>query len=207
MGCAGGIDGTATFNLSYEPVAANSQAFNLSISGLKGGHSGVDIDTGRGNACKLLVRFLLVASQQFDIRLTELNGGSLRNAIPREADASFVIATQHIAALQAELGKYLTTIKANLKAVEPDIDMLLISPEDFDRCWTKQCQLPILHALNACPNGVMRMSDDVQGVVETSLNLGVMRSKGNKFVAMTLIRSLHHDGRLNAEHMVHSVFA
>jgi dipeptidase D len=207
MGCAGGIDGTATFNLNYEQVADNSQAFNLSISGLKGGHSGVDINTGRANACKLLVRFLLSASEQFDIQLTELNGGSLRNAIPREADASFVVAREHIAPLEAELARYLTTIKANLTAIEPDIELLLISPEEFDRCWTKQCQLPILHALNACPNGVMRMSDDINGIVETSLNLGVMRSKGNKFVAMTLIRSLHDDGRLSAQDMVHSVFS
>lgn len=206
MGCAGGIDGTATFNLTYEQVTENSQAFNLSISGLKGGHSGVDIDTGRANACKLLVRFLLSVSEQFDIKLTELNGGSLRNAIPREADASFVVERQNIAPLKAELAKYLTTIKANLKAIEPDIELLLISPEDFERCWTQQCQLQILHALNACPNGVLRMSDDIKGIVETSLNLGVMRCKGNKFVAMTLIRSLHDDGRLNAQNMVHSVF-
>ena len=124
--------------------------------------SGVDIDTGRANACKLLVRFLLDASQKFNIRLTELNGGSLRNAIPREADASFVVAHEHIEALQLELDEYLQRIQANFTAVEPNIEMLLISPEEFDQCWTFPCQLSILHALNACPNGVMRMSDDIE---------------------------------------------
>ena len=89
MGCAGGIDGQATFKLNYENVPDNTQAFNLSLSGLKGGHSGVDIDTGRANANKLLIRFLLAASKAYRLQLTELNGGSLRNAIPREADASF----------------------------------------------------------------------------------------------------------------------
>ena len=206
MGCAGGIDGSATFDLDFDNVPADSQAFNLSISGLKGGHSGVDIHTGRANANKLLVRFLLTASDQFGIRLTELNGGSLRNAIPREANASFVVAKEQIEPLKAALYDYLQTIRHNLGGVETDIDMLLISPETFDTCWSQNTQNAILRALNACPNGVLRMSDDIEGIVETSLNLGVMRCKGPKFVALTLIRSLHDDGRLEAQQMVQSVF-
>jgi dipeptidase D len=207
MGCAGGIDGTATFNLEYEDVPANYQSFNLSISGLKGGHSGVDIHSGRANACKLLIRFLLNASDKFDIQLTELNGGSLRNAIPREADASFVIPSTQINDFKAALSNYLITIQENLKSIETTLEMLLISPETFDQCWSQATQKPILRALNACPNGVLRMSDDIEGIVETSLNLGVMRTKGHKFVAMTLIRSLHDDGRLEAETMVDSIFS
>ena len=206
MGCAGGIDGEATFAIKYEDVTDEVESFNLSISGLKGGHSGVDIHTGRANANKLLVRFLLDASQALDIRLTELNGGSLRNAIPREADASFVIDRAKVPALKEKLSEYLATINQSLGAIETDIEMLLISPETFDECWTSTTQHTILRALNACPNGVLRMSDDIEGIVETSLNLGVMRSKGNKFVAMTLIRSLHDDGRQEAQTMVQSVF-
>ncbi|AWB59219.1 aminoacyl-histidine dipeptidase [Colwellia sp. Arc7-D] len=206
MGCAGGIDAEATFAISYEDVADDVESFNLSISGLKGGHSGVDIHTGRANANKLLVRFLLDASLELGLRLTELNGGSLRNAIPREADASFVISRSKITALNTKLAEYLATINQSLGAVETSIEMLLISPETFDECWTQATQNNILRALNACPNGVLRMSDDIEGIVETSLNLGVMRSKGNKFVAMSLIRSLHDDGRLEAQTMVQSVF-
>ena len=206
MGCAGGIDGNATFALSFEDVPSEYQAFNLSISGLKGGHSGVDIHTGRANANKLLVRFLLNASIDFDISLTELNGGSLRNAIPREANASFVVAKDKVDALKAALADYLATISANLGAIETDIDMLLISPEDFEQCWTKSTQAAILRALNACPNGVIRMSDDIEGIVETSLNLGVIHTRGSKLNAMVLIRSLHDDGRLETERMVQSVF-
>ena len=206
MGCAGGIDGSATFTLTLENVPSNYQAFNLSISGLKGGHSGVDIHTGRANANKLLVRFLLNASIDFDISLTELNGGSLRNAIPREANASFVVAKDKVAALKVALADYLATISANLGAIETDIDMLLISPEDFEQCWTKATQASILRALNACPNGVIRMSDDIEGIVETSLNLGVIHTRGSKLNAMVLTRSLHDDGRLEAQRMVQSVF-
>ena len=206
MGCAGGIDGTASFDVEFEDVGVGYQSFNLSISGLKGGHSGVDIHTGRANACKLLVRFLLNASEKFDIQLTELNGGSLRNAIPREADASFVIPSTQINDFKEALSNYLFIIQENLKSIETAIEMLLISPETFEHCWSKATQQQILRALNACPNGVMRMSDDIEGIVETSLNLGVMRSKGHKFVAMTLIRSLHDDGRLEAQTMVDSIF-
>jgi dipeptidase D len=206
MGCAGGIDGTATFDLAFEAVPTQSKSFNLSISGLKGGHSGVDIHTGRANANKLLVRFLIEASERFDIRLTELNGGSLRNAIPREANASFTIDVEQVEALKASLALYLATIRTNLAYIETDIDMMLISPETFEQCWTVATQQQILRALNACPNGVIRMSDDIEGIVETSLNLGVIRCKGRKFSAMTLIRSLHDDGRLDTQRMVQSTF-
>jgi dipeptidase D len=206
MGCAGGIDGSATFPLTFDTVPTDFQAFNLSLSGLKGGHSGVDIHTGRANANKLLVRFLLDASNLFDLRLTELNGGSLRNAIPREANASFVIAKDQIEPLKANLAHYISTIKANLDAIETNINMLLISPEDFDQCWGSVTQHNILRALNACPNGVIRMSDDIKGIVESSLNLGVIQTRGKKFNALVLIRSLHDDGRLETQRTVQSVF-
>jgi dipeptidase D len=206
MGCAGGIDGSATFALTFDTVPNDFQAFNLSLSGLKGGHSGVDIDTGRANANKLLVRFLLDASNLFDLRLTELNGGSLRNAIPREANASFVIAKSQVEPLKVALAHYLSTIKASLSAIETGIDMLLISPEDFEQCWDSITQHKILRALNACPNGVIRMSDDIKGIVESSLNLGVIQTRGTKFNALVLIRSLHDDGRLETQRTVQSVF-
>lgn len=206
MGCAGGIDGSTTFPLVFEETPSDYQAFNLSIFGLKGGHSGVDIHTGRANANKLLVRFLLDASTQFNIRLTELNGGSLRNAIPREANASFVVAKEQVEPLKSALALYLSTVQTNLRAIETNIDMLLISPENFEQCWHKVTQSNILRALNACPNGVTRMSDDIEGIVESSLNLGVMRTKGSKFNALILIRSLHNDGLLEVQRTVQSVF-
>jgi len=206
MGCAGGIDGEATFDLSFDDVPADHQSFNLSISGLKGGHSGVDIHTGRANANKLLVRFLLDAATNHGIKLTELNGGSLRNAIPREANASFVIAKQNVAALKSSLEQYLSMLKATLGSVETDIEMMLISPETFEQCWSSEIQKTILLAINACPNGVIRMSDDIEGIVETSTNLGVIRCKGRKFVVMSLLRSLHDDGRMEIQTMIQSVF-
>ncbi len=150
---------------------------------------------------------MLDASNDFDIRLTEFNGGSLRNAIPREANASFVVDKAQIESLKSALALYLSTIQANLAAIETDINMLLISPEDFEQCWDSTTQSNILLALNACPNGgVIRMSDDIEGIVETSLNLGVIQTRGNKLNALVLIRSLHDDGRAETQRTVQSVF-
>ena len=207
MGCAGGVDAKISFDLTFEAVPQGWQAFNLSISGLKGGHSGVDIHTGRANANKLLIRFLTQAAESFNIRLTELNGGSLRNAIPREAFASFVVENEQVEPLKAAFENYLATIKENLQSIETELTMLLISPEEFEQMWTKNTQQQILHLLNACPNGVMRMSDDIEGVVETSINLGVIRTKGKKLAIMCLIRSLHDDGRLQVEEVLSSLVA
>lgn len=206
MGCAGGIDGSATFKLETITVPQNYMSFNLALSGLKGGHSGVDIHTGRANANKLISRLLLEATNKFGIQLTELNGGSLRNAIPREANASFVVEESKVDALKAFIVDHLSTIKTSLSSVEPDIEMTLISPETFDTCWQLESQLQVLRALNACTNGVIRMSDDIEGIVETSSNLGVLRTKGTTFNALVLIRSLHDDGRDDAQTMVQSTF-
>ncbi len=206
MGCAGGIDAEASFDLAFESVPEGYKSFNLSISGLKGGHSGVDIHTGRANANKLLVRFLRQATDLFGIKITELNGGSLRNAIPREADASFVIHVDQVDAFKASMNEYLATLRNTLGTVETDIDMLLISPETFTECWASDTQNTILRAINASPNGVLRMSDDIEGIVETSLNIGVIRCKGNKFVVLSLIRSLHDDGRAEAQSMLESLY-
>ncbi len=206
MGCAGGIDGSATFKLKTMTVPQNYMSFNLALSGLKGGHSGVDIHTGRANANKLITRLLLKATNKFGIQLTELNGGSLRNAIPREANASFVVEESKVDVLKAFIVDHLSTIKTSLSSVEPDIEMTLISPETFDTCWQLESQLQVLRALNACTNGVIRMSDDIEGIVETSSNLGVLRTKGTTFNALVLIRSLHDDGRDDAQTMMQSTF-
>ena len=206
MGCAGGIDGNANFPLHFEEVPSNFQAFNLSIFDLKGGHSGVDIHTGRANANSLLARFLLETSVEFNIRIAALNGGSLRNAIPRDADASFVIAKDNVDPFKKALASYLTTLQTNLAAIETDIDMLLIAEDGIEKCWNEPTQSAILRALNACPNGVMRMSDDIEGIVETSLNLGVVQTRSDNLNAMVLIRSLHDDGRLETQRKVQSIF-
>ena len=207
MGCAGGIDGNASFSLAFDANPDNSSSLNVSFSGLLGGHSGVDIHIGRANANKLLVRFLVLAAQKFDIRITELNGGSLRNAIPREANACLTVSNEQVDALTEFHKSYLAQIQQNLAIAEPNLTSLLIPAEAFEQCWNSDTQQRILNALNACPNGVIRMSDDIVGVVETSLNLGVLRTKGNSFTAQTLIRSLHDDGRAETEGTVNSVFS
>lgn len=211
MGCAGGIDGQARFALDYQPVPESYQSFSLSVSGLKGGHSGVDINTGRANANKLLVQFLLQACQQFSLQISNLSGGSLRNAIPREAQATFALEPSQIPAFKTALKNYQQVVSSSLSRVENNITFTFNDTDAVQQVWTEDCQTRILNAINACPNGVMRMSDDIDGVVESSINLGIMKTEvnaetGAEFIALTLIRSLHQTGQEQVQAMVKSVF-
>lgn len=136
MGCAGGVDFTFTQPLSREAVPAGFQTFTLTLKGLKGGHSGCDINHGLGNANKLLVRFLAEHATALDLRLIDFNDGSLRNAIPREAFATVAIPAASATTLHAQVAAYQETLKNELALKEKNLAML-----------------------NATPNGVIRYSE------------------------------------------------
>ncbi|EOA6550088.1 aminoacyl-histidine dipeptidase, partial [Vibrio vulnificus] len=199
MGCAGGIDGAMTFDIQREAVPAGFITRQLTLKGLKGGHSGCDIHTGRGNANKLMARFLAGHAQELDLRLAEFRGGSLRNAIPREAFVKVALPAEnqdklaqlfdyYTELLKAELGKVETNIVTFNQAVDVEVGVL-----------TNADQQRFVAALNACPNGVIRMSDEIEGVVETSLNVGVITTEENKITVLCLIRSLIDSGRSQVE--------
>lgn len=205
MGCAGGVDAALTFNIHRETQPAGYVTRQLSLKGLKGGHSGVDIHTGRGNANKLLARFLATHAAELDLRLIEFRGGSLRNAIPREAFVTLAVPAvnqdkldnlfhTYIKLLQTELGRIETHLVGYNQASDSQEGVLLQSE-----------QQRLIAALNACPNGVMRMSDDIEGVVETSLNLGVISTEQDKVNVQCLIRSLIDSGRTQTEGMLASI--
>ncbi|EMP4462646.1 aminoacyl-histidine dipeptidase, partial [Vibrio vulnificus] len=205
MGCAGGIDGAMTFDIQREAVPAGFITRQLTLKGLKGGHSGCDIHTGRGNANKLMARFLAGHAQELDLRLVEFRGGSLRNAIPREAFVKVALPAEnqdklaqlfdyYTELLKAELGKVETNIVTFNQAVDVEVGVL-----------TNADQQRFVAALNACPNGVIRMSDEIEGVVETSLNVGVITTEENKITVLCLIRSLIDSGRSQVESMLTSV--
>lgn len=205
MGCAGGVDAALTFNIHREAQPAGYVTRQLSLKGLKGGHSGVDIHTGRGNANKLLARFLATHAAELDLRLIEFRGGSLRNAIPREAFVTLAVPAvnqdkldnlfhTYIKLLQTELGRIETHLVGYNQASDSQEGVLLQSE-----------QQRLIAALNACPNGVMRMSDDIEGVVETSLNLGVISTEQDKVNVQCLIRSLIDSGRTQTEGMLASI--
>ncbi|MDU5714174.1 MAG: beta-Ala-His dipeptidase [Citrobacter freundii] len=174
MGCAGGIDFTSNLPLSREAIPAGFQSFKLTLKGLKGGHSGGEIHVGLGNANKLLVRFLAGHAEELDLRLVDFNGGTLRNAIPREAFATLAVAADKVDALKALVNTYQEILKNELEAKEKNLALLLDAVTQDKAALTAESRDSFVRLLNATPNGVIRNSDVAKGVVETSLNVGVV---------------------------------
>ncbi|MBY8197872.1 aminoacyl-histidine dipeptidase [Vibrio fluvialis] len=205
MGCAGGVDGALTFDIQREALPAGYVTRQLTLKGLKGGHSGCDIHTGRGNANKLIARFLAGHAQELDLRLIEFRGGSLRNAIPREAFVTVAIPADNQTKLDELFTTYTELLKAELGRVETNLVAFNEAKEAALGVFALADQLRVIAALNACPNGVIRMSDDIEGVVETSLNVGVITTDEQQIKVLCLIRSLIDSGRSQVESMLTSV--
>ncbi|WDY51844.1 aminoacyl-histidine dipeptidase [Vibrio fluvialis] len=205
MGCAGGVDGALTFDIQREALPAGYVTRQLTLKGLKGGHSGCDIHTGRGNANKLIARFLAGHAQELDLRLIEFRGGSLRNAIPREAFVTVAIPADNQTKLDELFTTYTELLKAELGRVETNLVTFNEAKEAALGVFALADQQRVIAALNACPNGVIRMSDDIEGVVETSLNVGVITTDEQQIKVLCLIRSLIDSGRCQVESMLTSV--
>lgn len=189
VGCAGGLDSTIEFNYKEEAVPAGSKAFKLSLKGLKGGHSGMDINLGRGNSNKLLFRFLKAHATELGLRIASVNGGTLRNAIPRE---SFAIVTVPA----ADVDQFLTKVKeagaiykAELIAKDPDVQLLAEETEMPASVMDADLQWRLSDAILGCPNGTVRMIDSMPGTVETSNNLAIVKTENGKVTINTLMRS------------------
>jgi len=176
VGCAGGEDAGITFNYTEVPVPAESIGFKLNITGLKGGHSGVDIHLGRGNANKVFFRLLKEAHRICGMRLSSINGGSLRNAIPREAFGIVTVPYETADKLVGLVAGLTNIIKRELAVTEPTLKIELAKTEMPSTLIDEQTQVNLTHAIVACPNGVIRMSDSMVGLVETSTNLAIVKS-------------------------------
>ncbi|MGC9459583.1 beta-Ala-His dipeptidase, partial [Vibrio genomosp. F10] len=205
MGCAGGIDGSMTFNIQREAIPTGYVTHKLTLKGLKGGHSGCDIHTGRGNANKLIARFLAGHAQELDLRLINFAGGSLRNAIPREASIIVAIPAENQTKLDELFSFYTSMLKDELGNVETDITSINEAYSSTEQVIATADQQRFIAALNACPNGVIRLSDDIDGVVETSLNVGVVTTEESTITVLCLVRSLIDSGRTQVEGMLASV--
>ncbi|MCA6222873.1 beta-Ala-His dipeptidase [Photorhabdus antumapuensis] len=195
MGCAGGVDFTTTLALTREAVPANYKTLKLIIKGLKGGHSGCDIHLGLGNANKLLARFLAAHTQELGLKLLDFQGGTLRNAIPREGHVIVAIPADKAAQLIQLKDNYLGILKNEYAIVEKNLTVLLEEAETDIQALTDDCQNRFISLLNSTPNGVIRMSDVIKGVVETSLNVGVVAMEQDKVNIICLIRSLIDSGK------------
>lgn len=206
IGCAGGLETNATFHCKEENVPSNSKAFNIEVSGLKGGHSGLDIHLGRGNANKVLNRILWVANENLDMRIADIEAGSLRNAIPREATATITIEETHVGELKNFVEEVKEAVKNELSFVEPDINIELKETDIPSSVIDKTTQDNLIRAIYGCPHGVIRMSDAMEGLVETSTNLAVIKKEGNQIRIQTLQRSSVDTAKEDLGNMIRSVF-
>ncbi|GIU40168.1 aminoacyl-histidine dipeptidase [Shewanella colwelliana] len=199
MGCAGGVDAQITVPMVWQAPEPSNSTYTLSLSGLKGGHSGVNIHLGRGNANKLLARFLFNYADELALELTNFTGGSLRNAIPREASVSFMLPAENVARLEALMAEYTHLVRQELAIADPDMLLTLQESPAAKQVMSEDAQQTLIELLHACPNGVIRMSDEIEGVTETSLNVGVISTEAESVDILCLIRSLIDSGREEVE--------
>lgn len=190
LGCAGGMDVNVTLPYAEEPLAAGCLTARIALTGLTGGHSGIDIHKERGNAIKLLVR-LLGELPPAAWHLISLEGGTARNALPREAFATVAVPAASLAEVQAALAASTAQLAAELKGVEDNLSVRLSEqPAVPVQAMAPAAQGQLIAALNAAPHGVARMSQSVPGIVETSNNLGVLNVACGQARANFMVRSL-----------------
>jgi dipeptidase D len=206
IGAAGG--GHVSVASSYPQVSAPADmvSYQVKVQGLKGGHSGVDIDLGRGHAIKLLVRLLQGAIEPYELRLASLTGGTAANAIPREAAAVVLLPDLQVEAFTEYVQAFEATVKSELSAVEPDLSVELVVFESPDQVMDESFQAVLLDALYANPQGVMRMSDALAGLVETSNNLGVVNAQDGQLEVVCTPRSSVDSALEDISQMIASVW-
>jgi dipeptidase D len=209
VGCAGGCDSTGTLAMAFDPFPARHALYSLRVNGLRGGHSGIDIHMGRGNAIKLLSRALTTLSDH-GVRLCSVSGGNKRNAIPREAEAQLALPVGRAAEIEQEAEKIDRTYKNELSASDNGVTVSLTAvPAGHGRVrvMKKAVQSRLVNLLNALPHGVIAMSQDIPGLVETSTNLARVTMATRAVVVETSQRSSVESRKTEIVQAVGAVFA
>lgn len=190
VGCAGGVDTVCTFHYNRSFAPKDFQYFRIALTNGLGGHSGGDIHLGRANANKLLARFLFNVLRKHEIVIAEFDGGNLRNAIPRAAHAIVGVHTANKENMRVELNKYAAEIAAEYAGIEPTLTIDMESCDAPDFCIDNNTSVALIRAIYSAPHGVVSMSHDLEGLVETSTNLAsVKMGKDNTVVVTTSQRS------------------
>lgn len=206
IGCAGGVNTNIVFDYTEETVPARMLAYKISLTGLKGGHSGLDIHLGRGNANLLINRLMLNASERYGMRLASIDGGSLRNAIPREAFAEVVVPEGEAKEFEAFVEEFLAFAKNELKENDPGLSLVAEKIDLPATLIDAETQANLFEAVNTCPNGVYAMSKDMPDVVETSTNLAVIKSENGKINIASLQRSAVDSEKAKVSQQMFDVF-
>ncbi|MDP4687839.1 MAG: aminoacyl-histidine dipeptidase [Salibacteraceae bacterium] len=206
IGCAGGTDVTATGEYTQEPTPENYSALKVTIKGLTGGHSGMDIHRGRGNANKLMNRMLKLANDAFAIAISSIDGGSLRNAIPRESNAVIVVANHDLEAFQAWADSFSETLKDEHQTTDANLTVIIESTETPAMVMEADEQINMLRAIYACPVGIYRMSPDIEGLVQTSNNLARVLIENGTYSIQCLTRSSVDSEKVDEANAIQSIF-
>lgn len=194
IGCAGGEDATLTLPVNYEQNPFDT-TLQISLKGLNGGHSGCDIHTTRANAIKLMARTLAELKAHFDFQISAIRGGSVRNAIPREAVVSIGFNAKDQDNLTAYLRQFEQALQRELAFAESNLHFIVEKVAKPSQIFAKESSAKVIQFLNVLPNGVIRNSDVVENVVETSLSIGILTSDEQGVKANILVRSLIENGK------------
>jgi dipeptidase D len=206
VGCAGGVD--VNVKMKYEEIETpkSFSAYKLAVTGLKGGHSGMDINIGRSNSNLMLFRFLNHCIYHFDIKLGEVKGGSLRNAIPRESFATVLVPDNEAQTFLGEVEKFNKIFAVEFAATEPDFLMSAIKTDTPTKIMEQEAMIKIIKATFACPHGVERMSDAMPGLVETSNNLAIVKCINGEYTVNCLVRSSVDSAKEGAMYKIGTIF-
>lgn len=196
VGCAGGIDTNTLYRYQTEELPAEFITYSISLKGLKGGHSGMDIHLGRGNANKLMNRVLYEIFQEIDLRIIELEGGSLRNAIPRESFGKVACHATNSEDFESIFVDAAEVIISEYSITEPDLEISYEKVEtSVGQMVIREDMLKILGAIYTTPNDVWTMSEKIPGLVETSSSLAKVIVKEGEFITKSLQRSMIESGK------------
>ena len=205
IGCAGGVDVTATRSYEQQAPAVQSTGLKLRLNGLQGGHSGMDIIKGLGNANKLMNRLLWSAGKEGG-GIASIDGGGLRNAIPRESEAVLAVASDQLERVEAALSQTFQSIKAEYISLEPRMNLSVEPIDAPSSVMNPQAQQELLNALYAAHNGVYRMSPDIEGLVEASNNIARVEVKEGRAEVLCLTRSSVESSKEDLANALQSVF-
>jgi dipeptidase D len=206
IGCAGGIDVTANRTYNEEETPEDSVGYTITVKGLNGGHSGMDIDKGLGNANKIMNRLLFDGFENFGLQIVSINGGSLRNAIPRESNAEIIIAKMYEDVFEYEMQNIILEIKEELKTKDANLDIVLTPKTAGPKVLDLGVQEGLVRALYAAHNGVYRMSPDMVDLVETSNNIAKVTVENGQITIKCLTRSSVESSKMDLANALRSTF-
>lgn len=206
VGCSGGKDTIGTLKVQLESAPPGYIPVQISISGLRGGHSGLDILTGRGNAIKMLNRVLLNLSKSFDLKISKIEAGNKRNAIPREGDAFVYIPKEKLSDARNIINNFDAVFKSEYAVVDKGVIVKITETSGSGKVFSKAVSENLMNLLYALPHGVIAMSQDIPNLVETSTNLAIINTSDTTITLSTSQRSSVETEKEDVVNQVRSTF-